>query len=240
MKPNKSFIIGAATLLALAYSTLPQDGEVQRQQLVERLQPAMPVSSTGGGGGGGGGQSSGTTVSSAVAYDDRTGTAVVHTKGPASTVDRLARIVAPGRAEMGRALIIPKDDADAKNVGDLEEDLGVMAHILDKAVSSDADKATRAMGIVVNAKPFASGARNLYIDGYGAIFFFGVNFPLLPPPAKETVAKEKESTSNEWEQARREIEQPQAAREPWGNAVANYNTFTSAFGPGAGGRAVEY
>lgn len=108
-----------------------------------------------------------------------------------------------------RVLVIPKDASDAKSLGELEEDLGVMAHILAKAVSSG-DKPGRAMGIAVFGK-FPGGAaapQNLYIEGHGAIFLLNVNYPLVPPPAKEEKEEAIVPVNNEWEEARREMARP--------------------------------
>lgn len=107
-----------------------------------------------------------------------------------------------------RALVIPNDASGAEQLGEVEEDLGVMAHILDKAVSSD-DKAARAMGIAVFSRfPGAATApQNLYLEGHGAIFLLNVNYPLVPPnQVKE--AEAKAPVNNEWEEARREIARP--------------------------------
>ena len=104
----------------------------------------------------------------------------------------------------GHALVIPKDAADAKDFLDLEEDLGVMAHILDKAIGRDG-KVAHAMGMALSKWPGSTATQNLYIEGHGALFFFYVNFPLLPPSAKESDPTAKEKTSSDWEEARREI-----------------------------------
>jgi len=118
-----------------------------------------------------------------------------------------------------RALIIPKDGSDAKSLGEVEEDLGLMAHILDKAVSSG-DKAARAMGIAVISKfpGLTTTPQNLYIEGHGAIFLLNVNYPLVPPPAKADKEETKEPENNEWEEARRELARPskgQAGGDPF-------------------------
>jgi len=54
----------------------------------------------------------------------------------------------------------------------------------------------------------SAAPRILYLDGYGALFFLNVNFPLLPPPTKKEDTQPKEETSTEWEDARRELFQP--------------------------------
>jgi hypothetical protein len=49
------------------------------------------------------------------------------------------------------------------------------------------------------------GARNLYIDGYGAIFTVNVNMPLVAPLEKPEVEEKKETTSSTWDEARNEL-----------------------------------
>jgi len=121
-------------------------------------------------------------------------------------VDRLVNVV--GRSNpRARTMVIPKDAADAKTMEQVDEDMVVMAHILEKAVSNE-DKVIRAMGIAVSKWPGSSSPQNLFIENHGALFFLDVNFPLLPPPAKEKETATKERTSSEWEVARRELTEP--------------------------------
>ncbi len=122
--------------------------------------------------------------------------------------DVLTGIVSPG-ATASRALIIPKEAGDPKDFADAEEDLNVMARILEKAAAGREGKNRHAMGIWVN-DGFSSSSmpKNLYIEGHGALFFLNVNFPLLPPATKSSEAETKEKTSTEWEDARRELYRP--------------------------------
>jgi hypothetical protein len=122
---------------------------------------------------------------------------------------RLADVARPGSA--GRVLIIPKAASNAKDLTEVEADLNVMAHILDKAVRSD--KSARAMGIpVFGWIPGGSAVpQNLYIEDYGALFFLNVNYSLLPPPDKSSEVDTKEKLPSEWEQARREMARPSPA-----------------------------
>jgi hypothetical protein len=108
----------------------------------------------------------------------------------------------------GRSLVIPREGTDAKALSDMEEDLSVMGHIIDKAASSKDEKSARAMGIYVHTPLGSALPRNLYLDGYGALFFLNVNFPLVPPPNKKEETQPKEETSTEWEDAKRELFQP--------------------------------
>lgn len=111
----------------------------------------------------------------------------------------------------GRSLIIPKDAPDPKSLAEAEEDLKVMARILDKAATSRGDHNPRAMGIDVHTSVYGSASsspRNLYLEGYGAVFFMNVDFPVVPPVTKTSDADVKEETSSEWEEARRELFRP--------------------------------
>ncbi|HSU54976.1 MAG TPA: hypothetical protein VLT36_13035 [Candidatus Dormibacteraeota bacterium] len=135
--------------------------------------------------------------------------------------DRLAAIIArPGIQNLDDSLVIPKDGLDLKAAADTEDDLNVMAHILEKSVNSRNEGGVKAMGIVVHG-PFGSGgsARNLYIEGYGALFFLDANFPLVPPSSKQD-SQEKSEPNSEWEQARREMHEPPAQNfnYDWGNS----------------------
>jgi len=132
--------------------------------------------------------------------------------------DRLVNVVARSN-QRARTMVIPKDAADAKAMEQVDEDMVVMAHILEKAVSNE-DKVTRAMGIAVVNWRGSSSPQNLFIENHGAIFFLDVNFPLLPPPAKEKEPAAKEKTNSEWEVARRELTEP--AKGPWRRSADIY------------------
>lgn len=112
----------------------------------------------------------------------------------------------------GRALVIPKETADPKVLAEEEEDMNVMAHILDKAISEDG-KSARAMGIPVFGRFLGGGdsPQNLHLEGYGVLFFLNVHYPLQAAPDKESEPKGKEKNNSEWEQARREMTQPATA-----------------------------
>jgi len=77
------------------------------------------------------------------------------------------------------------------------------------------------MGIDVFFAPGAGAHRNLFLEGYGALFTLSVGFPLLPPATKaEPKETPKDST---WQQARQEIYggQPERALDP--TAFVEYN-----------------
>lgn len=117
-------------------------------------------------------------------------------------------MLAPART--AKSLIIPKEAGDPQMFSELEEDLGVMAHILDKTVSNGDRMAARAMGIAVFSRMSGTSGlpQNLYLEGHGAIFVLNANFPLQPPPAKEPEVETKEPMNNEWDDAKREMSRP--------------------------------
>ncbi len=112
--------------------------------------------------------------------------------------------------EATRALIIPKEAAEPKDLANIEEDLRIMAHILQKAAGGGVGKSHNAMGISIHRQILgrASLPQNLYLEGYGALFFLSVNYPLVEPAVKKTESEAKDQTSSEWEEARRELAQP--------------------------------
>lgn len=129
-------------------------------------------------------------------------------------------------AKPGRTLVIPGKDLGGDASDALEEDLNVMARILEKAVERKSDDdGPKAMGIDVFSAGSSSGVRNLYLDGYGALFILKVRFPLVPPPDKTELSKTNEPSSSTWAEARRELYGP---RTEWGEFSKGFRkTFTS-------------
>ena len=124
--------------------------------------------------------------------------------------ERLATVIQrPGNSGgPGRTLVIRSGDGEPGTQAALEEDMAVMAHIFDKAIAEKVGPGNRertAMGINVYFGPNADSIRNLYLDGYGALFTLRVNFPLLAPPKVNEEPKEKPATTSEWEEAKREV-----------------------------------
>jgi hypothetical protein len=110
----------------------------------------------------------------------------------------------------GRTVVIRSSESDPKEQAKLEEDLSVMSHILEKAVSEKAGGrgdgvwGGTAMGISVFGGPNASPLRSLYLEGYGVLFMLNVGFPVLPPPQGEE-QQEKTETTSDWEEAKEEL-----------------------------------
>jgi hypothetical protein len=106
-------------------------------------------------------------------------------------------------------LFILTRDLDAESQTQLQEDLLVMSRILDKAAQPEGtfNRGPRAMGIELVLGTGSNPARNLYIDGFGAVFMLNVGFPLLPAtPTEDTDSNEsKTETETIWEQTRQEM-----------------------------------
>jgi hypothetical protein len=124
--------------------------------------------------------------------------------GTAVLTDRLAGVIQRGA---GKTLVIHSSEPDPKDQSNLEEDLSVMSHILNKAVEEELGQkgSDRVLGINVYFAQGPGSFNNLYLDGYGAVFMLNVGFPLLPPPAKAEEEKEKPAVDSAWEEAREEL-----------------------------------
>jgi hypothetical protein len=108
----------------------------------------------------------------------------------------------------GKPLVVRSSDMAPGEQGNLEEDLTVMTHILDKTLAEkfpDDESGRVAMGISVSFVPGEAPMRSLYLDGYGALFFVRVNFPLLAPPLEKNVESQKAPVDSTWQEAREEV-----------------------------------
>jgi hypothetical protein len=121
--------------------------------------------------------------------------------------DRLQRIVTSQPGGAAKPLVLRSSDMDAKAQGNLEEDLAVMDHLLEKAVAevSGKERPYEAMGINLFFGPALSSMHGLYLDGYGSLFMLTVGFPLLPPPPKVETNHEEAEKDSAWEEARQEV-----------------------------------
>ena len=161
--------------------------------------------------------------------------------GPAAIAPKAMTFTGVRKGSARRALIIPKDPGDVKSLAEAEEDMNVMAHILDKAVSEDR-KSGRAMGISVYGRfGWGSGtsSQNLFIEGTGAVFFLNVDYPLQPAPDKDTSAETREKPVSEWDTAKKEMAEPRGSG---ANNVFAFaaDSFDHAFAWESGGSPVPY
>ena len=134
----------------------------------------------------------------------------------------------------GRTLIVPVKSLDASITSALEEDLNVMARILEKAIERKSDDDNpKAMGIDLFSMGSSSGVRNLYLDGHGVLFILKARFPLVAPPEKTESSKTNEPTSSTWTEAWRDLYGPKG---DWSGDFGKSKDF----GFGSGSSAEEY
>lgn len=115
--------------------------------------------------------------------------------------------VLPRSTKTGRTLIVQSVDTDPGTIANAEEDMSVMALILRKATGGGSAEDKRlALGVEVDSTLFgsSSGARNIYVEGYGALFLLGVRYPLIAPQDKAEEVQAKDERSNDWKEAREE------------------------------------
>ncbi len=120
---------------------------------------------------------------------------------------RLQGIVSRSGGHGSSPLIIESAEPDPKMQANLQEDLAVMAHILDKTVSEVVGRDARyrtAMGIDV-FWPDSRPMQNLYLEGYGVLFTLQAGFPLLAAPAKAEEEKTEANRDSAWEEAKQEL-----------------------------------
>jgi hypothetical protein len=111
-----------------------------------------------------------------------------------------------GGRNSAQSLVVRTSEPEPGTVSRIQEDLSVMSRILTKTVEREVGREGHeaAMGIVLSTLPGARHPQNLYLEGYGALFFINVKFPLVQPPAKDDEKAEK-PTDTTWEQTKREL-----------------------------------
>jgi len=101
-------------------------------------------------------------------------------------------------------LVVPGPDLPAASLATITEDMTVMCRILDQALApalmpSDALRFIDPFsGRPTTDRP---GTQGLYLDGYGALFFVQVNFPLVASPTEPQQPKAEASTDPVWSRA---------------------------------------
>jgi hypothetical protein len=121
-----------------------------------------------------------------------------------STTRQVAKDDKHGQREV--SLVVPAQEPDFKMMLEMEEDLNVMARLLEKAAGIEGEsKQWVASGIELMFSPAgAQRPQNLYLEGYGALFLLTVEYPLVPvEESAETEPEQKTSTA--WEEAKRDL-----------------------------------
>lgn len=108
-------------------------------------------------------------------------------------------------------LLVLTSQLKAEDLAAMVEDLNVMSRILDKKVGRAQDSRIRIFGDYLGLDNLLSGSHRstaqsqaMYVQGYAAMFFLNVDFPLSPPPEVQ-VQKVKAGADPVWEQIKREI-----------------------------------
>ena len=107
-------------------------------------------------------------------------------------------------------LVIPAGEMAGEQLGEIIEDMNIMSRIFEK----DLDEADMLKGrkIWLFGAQGAGAPRNIYLEGYGALFLMDVDFPLLPLPQAEEKEIEEEDIDQVWQQAKREVYQSPSDR----------------------------
>ncbi len=127
-----------------------------------------------------------------------------------TSVDIISDPFLPEQAQEN-VLVVPTPDLPAENQAELTEDLSIMCRILDKSLPA----AGRAVGFAYGDRGDSlrwvmaqqgRGTQGLYLDGYGALFFIRIDYPLAPTENQDAAqAKPKESADSVWSQTVREM-----------------------------------
>jgi hypothetical protein len=132
----------------------------------------------------------------------------------------------PEQAEEN-VLVVPTPDLPAESQAELTEDLSVMCRIFDKSLPAAGSSVGFAYGDRGDSLRWvigqqSRGTQGLYLDGYGALFFLRVDYPLAPTQKEDAgQAKPKEPVDSVWSQTVREMTgQPQDEPQGAHNAPA--------------------
>ncbi len=117
---------------------------------------------------------------------------------------RIMRFDTRGRA--ARPVVVTSKPLDAKELATVEEDLGIMARLLEKEIEREAGAGgtPNALGIAITRLD-GRGPSVMLLEGYGAVFTFSVRMPLTPPPPRAADRKPERTSDSPWERTRREL-----------------------------------
>jgi hypothetical protein len=122
------------------------------------------------------------------------------------------------RSTAGAVLVIPSTDMKSEDILAIMEDTSIMSRIFDKNLGQQRLVLTRTTGEDIFSRsnpsslPWFSSQRSsvteaMYLEGFGSLFFIGVDFLLSPPP-KVQQEKPDEGVDTVWTDTKREIYSP--------------------------------
>jgi len=126
--------------------------------------------------------------------------------GDGTELQTLFDVIGVNGRPAGQSVVVRSSPPQPGAVARVQEDLSVMQRILSKALEHEVGREGReaAMGIVLSALPTSRNPQTLYLEGYGALFFLNVKFPLVAPPTKPDEKAER-PTDTTWEETKREL-----------------------------------
>ncbi len=100
-----------------------------------------------------------------------------------------------------------------------------MNHIIDRAVVESVGTASAGRTVlgIEYFSPAGQNQRTLYIEGYGALFFVNVDFPLVAPPENANDRKDPKPADSAWEQAKQELYGRESDLVPGKPSTENYS-----------------
>ncbi len=113
--------------------------------------------------------------------------------------------------ERAKVTVIPTTEVKPEEFEATMEDMRVMLHILEKEIP----KSSLIEGVFVDyGNFFSSNRRNadaVYLQGYGALFFLEVDFPIASGSQfqQQSIKESEENVDPVWQRARREVFSPQ-------------------------------
>ncbi len=102
-------------------------------------------------------------------------------------------------------LVIPASEMGVEKIGEITEDMAVMSRILEKQLQEETEQSQM---FFYGTSWLGRDSRNIFIEGYGALFLLKVDFPLLPAPEAPAEEVKKEEVDSTWEQTKRELHSP--------------------------------
>lgn len=127
----------------------------------------------------------------------------------------------PERQTLDTVLVVPGPDLKPETLAAITQDMMVMCRIFDKTLYPTARSTGASLYVHQGDLPLlgrlpaqqTGRTQGLYLEGYGAVFFIHVDFPIVPPAPQKEEPQPQESADRVWSQALDELRGKQDARE---------------------------